>query len=74
MRDYKVNANRGFKEWQWRMTQHHNYIMYLPSEALENRGAVKQEFTEIEMRKILDITVITRNCLESIGISMNKSS
>ena len=48
MCDYKVDTNSQVKEWQWPMTQLNNYIMYLPSETLENSGAVKQEFTEIE--------------------------
>ena len=68
MHDYKVNTNCGIKVWQWRMTQLNNYIMHLPSEALENRAAVKQEFTEVKL------TVIARNCLESTGTSMNKRS
>ena len=35
IRDYKVNPERGIKEWQWRMTQLNGYIMVLPSDALK---------------------------------------
>ena len=62
MRDYKVDANCRIKEWQWRMTQLNNYIMYLTSEALENRGAVKQEFIEIKMREILGMALPNSYC------------
>ena len=53
------------------MTQLNNYIMYLPSEALENRGAVKQEFTEIEMRQILDMVLPNSYHKKLFGIDWN---
>ena len=53
------------------MTQLNNYIMYLPSEALENRGAFKQEFTEIEMRKILNMALPNSYCKKLFGIDWN---
>ena len=57
MRDYKIDTNYRIEEWYWRMIQLNNYIMYMPSEALENRGAFKQKFTEVEMREILDMAL-----------------
>ena len=57
IRDYKVNPERGIKEWQWRMTQLNGYIMLLPSDALEKRDEVKQEFTELELREILHMAL-----------------
>ena len=71
MRDYKVDVNLGIKEWQWRTTQLNNYIMYLPSEALENRGAVKQEFIGIEIHKILDMALPNSYCKKLFGIDWN---
>ena len=73
MCDYKVNANRGIREWQLRMTQLNNYIMYLPSEALQNRGAVKQGFTEIKMWKILDIALIFQRFKPKIKAEATKA-
>ena len=71
MRDYKVDPFCRVKEWLWRMTQLNNYIMYLPSETLENSGAVKQEFTEIEMRKILDMALPNSYCNKLFRIDWN---
>ena len=71
MLDYKVDANRGIKEWQWRMTQLNNYIMYLPSKALDNCDAFKQEFTEIKMREILDMALTNSYWKKLFGIDWN---
>ena len=57
MRDYKVDAVRGIKEWQWHMNQLNDYIMLQLCNALENHGALKQAFTELDMRKILDMAL-----------------
>ena len=54
MRDYKVDLNRGIKEWQWRITQVYGYILHVPCDALEKRNAPKVQFTEIDMREILN--------------------
>ena len=53
------------------MTQLNNNIMYLPSEALENCGMVRQEFTEIEMREILDMVLPNSYCKKLFGIRQN---
>ena len=53
------------------MTQLNNYIMYLPSEALENRTAVKQEFIEIKLRKILDMALPNSYRKKLFGIDWN---
>ena len=71
MSDYKIDANRGIKEWQWHMTQLNNYIMYLPSEALENRSLFKQELTEIKIRKILDMALPNSYRKKLFGIDWN---
>ena len=71
MRDYKVDINRGIKNWQWRKTQLNNFIMYLPSEALGNRGSLKKEFTEIKMREILDIALPNGYRKKLFGIDWN---
>ena len=59
MQDYKVNAIRGVKEWQWRMNQLNDYIMLVPSQALDNRNALKQEILALDTRKILDMALPT---------------
>ena len=53
------------------MTQLNNYIMYVPSEALENRGAFKQEFTEVKMREIIDMALPNSYQKKLFGIDWN---
>ena len=77
MRNYKVDAVRGIQEWCWRMTQLNNYMLLIPSDALAKRGATKEQYTEVEIRKILDIALpeaYRKKLLVSIGIHMNKRS
>ena len=77
MLNYKVDAVRGVQEWCWRMTQLNNYMLLVPSDALAKRGATKEQYTEVEMRKILDIALL-ESCRKKlfgfIGIHMNKRS
>ena len=53
------------------MTQLNSYIMYLPSKALENRDALKKEFTKIEMREILDMALPNSYRKKLFGIDWN---
>ena len=39
------------------MIQLNGYIKFMPSEALEKRDGVKEEFTELDLRKILDMAM-----------------
>ena len=55
--DYKVDPHRGIKEWQWRINQLNSYIKFMPSKALEKRDGVKEEFTELDLREILDMAM-----------------
>ena len=71
LHDYKVDTNRVIKKRQWRMIQFNNYIMYLPSEALENRGFVKQEFTEIKMCEIIGMALPQSYHKKLFGINWN---
>ena len=73
MRDYKVDAVRGIKEWQWRMNQKQldDYIMLLPCDTLENFGALKQRFTKLDMRKILNMALPNTYQKKLIGIDWN---
>ena len=57
MRNYKVDAVCGVQEWCWRMTQPNNYMLLVPSDALAKRGVTKEQYTEVEMSKILDIAL-----------------
>ena len=66
--DYKVDSNHRIKEWQWRVTQLNSYILYVPSDSLENCGASKVQFTEIDMCKILDYALPNSYCKKLFGI------
>ena len=57
MRNYKVNIVFGIKEWQWRINQLNDYIKFVQSKALDKRNALKEEFTKMDMRKILDMAL-----------------
>ena len=53
------------------MTQLNGYIIYLPCEALENQDALKEEFTKIKMREILDMALPNSYRKELFGIDWN---
>ena len=57
MHDYNVDPHRGIKEWQWRMNQLNSYIKFMPSNSLEKRDGVKEEFTKHNLREFLDIAL-----------------
>ena len=71
MRDYKFNSNRGVKEWQCRINQLNGYILHVSCDALENCGASKVQFTEIDMREILDFALPNSYQKKLFGIDWN---
>ena len=71
MQDYKVNSNQRVKEWQCRINQLNGYILHVPCDALENRSASKVQFTEIDMREILDFALPNSYQTKLFGIDWN---
>ena len=65
IQDYKVNPNQGIQEWADEVKVLLIYIPFIPSKALERRGAEKQTFTEFEMQEILDNN-LPRNYLDEL--------
>ena len=57
IRHYKIDPNRGIKEWQTRINQLNDYILYEPCYALENWNKSKVKYTKIDMREILDFAL-----------------
>ena len=54
---YKVDPNRGIKEWQHRVNQLNGYVLHVPYDALENQNEPRIKFIETNLREILDFAL-----------------
>ena len=51
------------------MTQLSNYMLLVPSGAFAKRGTTKEQYTEVEMREILDIALPESYCKKLFGVN-----
>ena len=57
IRFYKIDPNRGIKEWQIRVNQLNGYSLDVPCDSLERRNMPREQFDEFELREVLDFAM-----------------
>ena len=68
---YKVDPNRGIKEWQNRINQLNGYVQHVPCDALENWNKPRVKFNETDLREILHFALPGTYSAKLLNINWN---